>query len=294
MSSHKSINLQTKSLIFENISEYLAHLKLVENKSENTVLAYKRDLKRFLDYKKNDSRLFPEYLSSQGLSPRSQARVLSAVRSYISFLENQGCKLDFRSRIESSQLKNTLPFFVSHREFEKILKQAEKDTLYASRNRLVLFFLFGLGCRVSELSSLLVSDFIDTDESIIIKGKGDKQRKLPVLEPLLSSLRDYLSNTRASLLRSYKTNALILNNRGNKPSRVDIWRWVRSWSKKAGILKYPHQFRHGCATELLNNGADLRSIQELLGHSSIETTRIYTKVSRSHLKTAVKKHHPLS
>ena len=290
----KSVSVQISKKLIE---EFLNYLRLVENKSEHTLNSYKRDLNKFYNYKSEKTNLmFAEYLKKQKLIPRSQARAISAIRSYSRFLENKGHKIDFRSQFKMSGVKNALPLFVSCKEFNKILEASKvpQKEAYTQRNHLVLYLFFSLGCRVSELVSLQLADFIDTDESIIIKGKGNKQRILPVISPLLELLREYLSYTRPQLVRSYKTHSLILNNRGNMPSRVDIWRWIQKWSRQAGCMKYPHQFRHGCATELLDNGADLRSIQELLGHSSIETTKIYTKVTRHKIRNTIKKHHPLS
>ena len=279
------------------IEEFLNYLRFAENKSEHTLNSYQRDLNKFYKYRsKKVSITFVEYLKKQKLTSRSQARSMSAIRSYSRFLENKGHKVDFRSEFKISGVKNVLPLFVSNREFEMILNSSivPKKEEHTKRNHLVLYLFFFLGCRVSELTSLQVADFIDTDESIIIRGKGNKQRILPVINPLLDLLRGYLKEARPFLLNNHKTYSLILNDRGNTPSRVDIWRWIKKWSQKAGLKKYPHQFRHGCATELLDNGADLRSIQELLGHSSIETTKIYTKVTRNKIRDTIKKHHPLS
>ncbi|MDE0151674.1 MAG: tyrosine-type recombinase/integrase [Bdellovibrionales bacterium] len=281
-----------------SIEEFLTYLQLVENKSAHTLFSYKRDLDKFLSYRKiKSSKLFPEYLQGKGLSARSTARAISAVRSYLHWLEDKGCSVDFRKHLTVSNVKHSLPLFINYEEFSAVLKASsvKNHPEQTSRNQLVLMFLFSLGCRVSELVSMQVSDFINTDESIVIKGKGSKQRILPVVDPLLAHLREYLTAVRPLLIRSYKTTSLILNDRGNRPSRVDIWRWIQKWSAKAGLeKKYPHQFRHGCATELLDHGADLRSIQELLGHSSVETTKIYTKVSRRQMQDTIKKHHPLS
>jgi len=284
--------------IFSNdcAEQFLSHLKLAQGRSPLTLESYKRDLKTYFEYKKKrHSMVFQEYLEKQGLSLRSQSRSMSAVRSYFRYLESQGQKIHFKESLKIPVVKNPLPHFVSHEEFKKILlsakvpQQKEKTT----RNHVILYFLYGLACRVSEVVSLNLSDYIDSDESIIVTGKGNKQRILPLTEPFLSLLRQYIRKDR--LFFSKKSEALILNNRGHRPSRVDIWRWIKKWSQKADIeSKSPHQFRHGCATELLNHGADLRSIQALLGHSSIETTKIYTKVSRSKIKKAVDLHHPLS
>lgn len=281
-----------------SIEEFLTYLQLVENKSTHTLLSYKRDLSKFAVYKKiKSSKIFSEYLRGKGLSVRSAGRAVSAVRSYSRWLESQGYSINFKNPLKVSNVQNALPVFVSYEEFKSLLEagRAVEQPECAGRNLLVLMFLFSLGCRVSELVSMQTSDFINTDESIVIQGKGNKQRILPVVEPLLSVLREYLTSFRPLLARSCKTKSLILNDRGRRPSRVDIWRWIQKWSAQAGLGAIsPHQLRHGCATELLDHGADLRSIQELLGHSSIETTKIYTKVSGRQMQKAIQKHHPLS
>ena len=278
------------------VDKFLSHLKFSENKSPHTLSAYQRDLKYYSRYQKQPSKKsFQEYLKGQGLSARSQSRIISALRSFNRFLENQGILVKEKADFQAPLFKKKLPHWVTHQEFEKILEASrdEKSQHITSRNQLLLYLFFNLACRVSELVSLNVSDFIDSDESIVITGKGSKQRILPVTEPLLSHLSQYLAEHRP-LFSPKNTHSLLLNHRGKRPSRVDIWRWIRSFCKKTDFLKSPHQFRHGCATELLDRGADLRSIQHLLGHSSIETTKIYTQVTPSKLQNEVQKHHPLS
>ena len=272
--------------IFSNdcIDQFLSHLKLAQGCSPLTLESYKRDLNTYLDYKnRSRSLLFQEYLETKGLCLRSQSRTLSAVRSYFRYLEKHGQKVHFKESLKIPVIKKSLPHFVSHDEFKKIFQASEVPNQKEKtiRNHVVLYFLYGLACRVSEVISLNLSDYMDSDESIIITGKGNKQRVLPLTEPFLSLLREYIREYRSSKNHG----ALILNNRGHRLSRVDVWRWIKKWSAQAGIEpKSPHQFRHGCATELLNHGADLRSIQALLGHSSIETTKIYTEVSRVKIK----------
>ncbi len=161
--------------------------------------------------------------------------------------------------------------------------------------------MYGLGCRVTELIQLNLSDIYEIEKYIKVLGKGGKERLVPLNDFLVDSLKDYITNVRALIYKPNShsptdTNYLIVNDRGHRPSRVDIWRWLVDWSKSAGFEKAisPHQFRHGCATALLDGGADLRSIQLLLGHTSIKTTQIYTSVSASHLKSTVDQCHPLS
>ena len=282
----------------ERVEEFLSHLKLAHGRSPLTLLSYRADLKNYFDYTKNaePSILFQEYLEKKGLSARSQSRAISAVRSYFRFLEDHGYEVKFKEALKTPVVKIPLPHFVNHKEFENILQSAvvRNNSAETQRNHVVLYLLYVLACRVSEVVCLQLSDYLDSDESIIITGKGNKQRILPVIEPFLTLLREYVSISRNILDIYQSSKTLILNNRGKRPSRVDIWRWTQKWSKTLDNTKSPHQFRHGCATELLNHGADLRSIQELLGHASIETTKIYTKVSRQKMKIAVEQHHPLS
>ena len=269
---------------------------MAENKSLNTLLAYKRDLLWYKKYcEAGGGRLFEEYLNSKGLKISSQSRIISAVRSFFSFLEEKGYKVSFREKMKAPLVKKHLPRFVTHGNFEKILeacKTEKKKAHLQKRDELVLHLFFGLALRVSELVSLNTSDYMDQNESIVITGKGRRQRVLPLTGPVLTLIQDYLETARPC----FQTNkpSLILNNRGNRPSRVDVWRWIQKWCLKAGVKTSPHGFRHGCATELLDHGADLRTIQRILGHSSIETTKIYTHVSRSKMKKEVDQHHPLS
>ena len=288
------------AVLDKRVEEFLSYLKLAHGRSPLTLLSYQRDLKNYFDHINNSesSVLFQEYLEKKGLSTRSQSRAISAVRSYFRFLEDCGYKAEFKEVLKTPVVKIPLPHFVNHEEFKNILQAAvvRNNSIETQRNHVVLYLLYVLACRVSEIVCLQLSDYLDSDESIIITGKGNKQRILPVIEPFLTLLREYISISRNILDVYQGSKALIINNRGKRPSRVDIWRWTQKWSKEAKLdkMKSPHQFRHGCATELLNHGADLRSIQELLGHVSIETTKIYTKVSRQKMKRAVEQHHPLS
>jgi integrase/recombinase XerD len=161
---------------------------------------------------------------------------------------------------------------------------------------MVLWLLYGLGCRVSELVTIDLEDYSAGEGIFKIKGKGGKQRVVPVPEILLSRITEYLENSRPQLIKNPLERSFLINDRSHRPSRVDIWRWLAKWSKDAGFEETvnPHRFRHGFATSLLENGADLRSIQMLLGHSSIQTTQIYTHLVSSHLVREVDKHHPMS
>ena len=173
---------------------------------------------------------------------------------------------------------------------------AGKTAAHSLRNRLALSLLYGLGLRVSELAELSLKDFHPIENLIKIKGKGRKERLLPLFPDLSAAFRKYLSVSRPLLLAHKGEKALICNNRGKRASRVDIWRWLKAWSLKAGFsaVKNPHSFRHGFATGLLDHGADLIRIQKLLGHKSIQTTQVYTTVAVRKLKKMVEERHPLS
>ena len=278
------------------MKQFLEELEI--HHSPHTLSAYKRDLvlyKHFLK-KNTDIALLYEYIDKKGLSTRSKARVISSVRSYFRFLESKGEKTELK-KLHPIPIRSTLPKLISPQEFQKIYKAAyDKNRHKSARNHTTLFLLFGLGCRISEIIKINLQDINELDSSIVVTGKRNKQRMLPLTQDLFTQIRTYIEQDRPALIKAHKTNSLLINNRGQRPSRVDIWRWLSLWSKKAGFteVKSPHQFRHGFATGLLENGADLRSIQFLLGHSSIQTTQIYTSVKQDHLTRTIQTHHPLS
>ena len=278
--------------------DFLRDLQFGRGYSVNTVSAYKRDLACWKDFRKTGRPIqeFYYFLTKKKLSPRSQARVASCIRSYLKFLQSRGHTSIEIKHLKLPKLKNKLPRPISLKEFSALWKSCENQISSVSlRNKLVLSFLYGLGCRVSELVSLNLQDFNETEAWISVVGKGNKQRLLPLTDNLYKLLTLYLSQSRL-LIGKTESPSLFFNNKGNRPSRVDVWRWLKTWSLKAGFddVKNPHSFRHGCATGLLEKGADLRTIQKLLGHMSIQTTQIYTSVSTEKLKQAVDDFHPLS
>ncbi|MCB0415583.1 MAG: tyrosine-type recombinase/integrase [Bdellovibrionales bacterium] len=278
--------------------EFFDDLQNVRGRSQNTVLAYRRDLELFDEFysqDKNISKIY-NFLKDKKLSPRSQARVISSIRSYFKFLESKGKEIPELRELRPPKVKTALPKAITFDEFNKLLDAARVNCPYkTSRNQITLLMLFGLGCRVTELINMNLQDYNLTESWLCITGKGGKQRLIPLTDKLNEELEKYLVHSRKQIIRD-KTDSILINDRGRRPSRVDIWRWLAQWSKKAGFENpiSPHQFRHGCATALLEGGADLRAIQTLLGHSSIQTTQIYTSVSSKHLREEVDEHHPLS
>ena len=278
--------------------EFFEELEQVRGRSRNTVMAYRRDLELFDEYWKGsqDFSGFYQYMKKRQLSPRSQARVISSMRTYFKFIERQGLPAPQLRELRAPKVSVGLPKPLSTEEFRRLFEASEVENRdRTARNQITLLLLYGLGCRVSELIAMDLKDYHETDRWLSIVGKGNKERAVPLTEHLNRELKAYLESARPNLLRD-KSNSVIINDRGRRPSRVDIWRWLASWSAKAGFDEpvSPHRFRHGCATALLEGGADLRSIQLLLGHSSIQTTQIYTSVTSKNLIEAVEKHHPLS
>ena len=292
----KSMDKFTDQFMDQFMDQFLEELAI--NRSPHTFSAYKRDLNLYSAFLKQnkDISLFYEYIDKRGLGARSKARVISSVRSYFRFLQTKGESAPL-GKLSPVPVHASLPKLTSPEEFHKLYTSAnEKDPCKTARNHITLLLLFGLGCRISEIIHLNLQDINEMDLSLIVTGKRNKQRLLPLTKDLMARLKQYIQQARPGLLKAHKTHSVLINNRGKRPSRVDVWRWLSVWSKKAGFaeVKSPHQFRHGFATGLLENGADLRSIQFLLGHSNIQTTQIYTTVKQEHLKSAVKAHHPLS
>ena len=281
--------------------EFFEDLQYVRGRSLNTVSAYRRDLELYNDFLKTRKELsqFYSFMDRKKLSHRSQARVISSLRTYLKFLESRGKKVSELQFLTPPKIQPSLPDALSERDFHKLYKVCEVENPYCTaRNQITLLLLFGLGVRVSELVCLNLQDFNETESWFSVTGKGGKQRLVPMTQKLYKELTDYLKYVRSHLIKttSKTSHSILLNDKGNRPSRIDVWRWLSAWSAKAGFKNKisPHKFRHGCATALLEGGADLRSIQMLLGHSSLQTTQIYTSVSSSKMHSHIRDHHPLS
>ncbi len=278
--------------------EFFDNLQHVRGRSLNTVMAYRRDLELWIEYRKTQNSVagFYEFMKTQKLSVRSQARVISSIRTYFKFLLENGHKAAELRDLKPPKIKTKLPKTLQPEEFERLFKSCVVESPHrTARNQLSLLFLYGLGCRVSEMIDLDISDINATERWVKVLGKGSKERLIPLSDVLFTAVQNYLLKHREFLLKE-KSGTMIVNDKGHRASRVDIWRWLSAWSKKAGFETtiHPHQFRHGCATALLESGADLRSIQLLLGHSSLQTTQIYTQVSQSRLGQTLEDHHPLA
>lgn len=279
--------------------DFFDDLQNVRGRSQNTVMAYRRDLELWQAHLAAGGRGVPdfyEFMRKQKLGPRSQARIVSSLRTYFRFCESRGRPSPELRDLRPPKVKASLPKALTAQEFDRLFAASQGgDAVRDARNRLTLLFLYGLGCRVSELVALNLNDYSPTERWVKILGKGSKERLVPLTDALARHLTEYLEDVRPQLVKE-STPAILINDRGHRPSRVDIWRWLAAWSLKAGFEEpvSPHRFRHGCATALLEGGADLRSIQMLLGHASIQTTQIYTSVTSNTLTRTIDEIHPLS
>lgn len=278
----------------EYLNEYLEYLNIDKKYSNNTILSYHNDLKIYLNFLKEKSVLkvqekdVQNFLNQerQDKNSRTIAHLLTVLNNFYQFLlKNQYLSKNPVEYIELPKLKKTLPTVLSHKEIESLL-DIELVTKYDYRNKAMLELLYSSGLRVSELVNLTVYDVQLSENIVRIIGKGGKERIVPIDDYATKYLTIYMNEYRPQLMKKQITNDLFLNNLGKKISRQAMFKIIQQIALKKGIRTHfsPHTLRHSFATHLLENGADLRSIQELLGHSSISTTQIYTHVSNQFKK----------
>jgi integrase/recombinase XerD len=289
---------------FEQFQDYLAFERGL---SDRTVAAYARDLGRWAGFLEahgiggpeevspEDLRAWVFSLKESGLAATSIRRAQSAVRTYYSFLLAEGAvEEDPTERLESPRIGRRLPRVLSRDEVGRFVEAPDPDSALYWRNRAILELLYASGLRVSELADLGLAS-VDLDEGFItVFGKGSKERLVPVGAPALRALVRYLRDVRPGLDRGKGSGRVFLNARGGPLSRMAVWKLVKESARRAGIKTKvsPHTLRHTFATHLLEGGADLAAVQELLGHADISTTQIYTHVDRQYLKDMHRRHHP--
>jgi integrase/recombinase XerD len=291
------------------ISSFLTHVKVEKGLSSNTVSAYKRDLVKFDAFarkrklsleaiSRDDLVDFLAGLYRQKLESRTVARQLVTLRNFFRFAQIQELiSVDPSINLESPKIRRTLPGYLRLEEIERLLEQPDEKTPLGLRDRAMLEVLYSTGLRVSELISLRVSD-VDTKVGCVrCIGKGDKERIVPVGRKALVMVEKYLRAARPRLCgkgKSAGSPALFVNRRGTALSRVGVWKILSAYGRRAGlrVAIKPHMLRHSFATHLLERGADLRSVQLMLGHADISTTQIYTHVVEERLKQIYKAHHP--
>jgi integrase/recombinase XerD len=291
------------------ISSYLMHVRVEKGLSVNTISAYKRDLQKFDEFARkrklvletvgrDDLVDFLAGLYRLKLESRTVARQLVTLRNFFRFAQIQDLIADDPSiNLESPKIRRHLPGYLRLEEVEKLLEQPDSGTPMGLRDRAMLEVLYSTGLRVSELIGLRVSDLDSKVGCVRCIGKGDKERIVPVGKKAVSMVDKYLREGRPFLLRNARVNggpALFVNRRGVALSRVGVWKILSAYGRRAGlrIALTPHMLRHSFATHLLERGADLRSVQLMLGHADISTTQIYTHVVEERLKQIYKAHHP--
>ena len=285
----------------EYISEFLSYLELDLNYSNNTIMSYDNDLKRLNTYFKNKDFLklsvndLVKFISSlKDLSPSSISHMISTLKTFYSyFIKIDKIKINPTDALKSPKLGLHLPEYLSMDEINKLLEIDVTDP-FSARNKAILELMYATGLRISEVISLEFKN-IDFEECIVrVMGKGSKERIVPINDYALNALNTYLEEYRPLMIKNEVNNYLFLNNHGKQMTRQGIFKIIKAECLKKGIKKEisPHTIRHTFATHLLENGADLRIIQELLGHSDISTTQIYTHLTNDELKNDYKKYFP--
>ena len=304
MSNTKLDDAVARAFYIERFDDFIA---LEQGASVQTSKAYKLDVARFVTYARvkgaasptdigaKSLREYVYHLKDLGLAPASIRRNVSAVRSYFKFLLGEGHVVrDPSERLETPKRWRTLPEVLGVDEIEKLLAAPSLDEPLAFRDRAMLELAYGAGLRVSEWISLGIRDVMLQDHLVRVFGKGAKERLVPIGRRAIGAIAIYLRELRPSLEKGEGKGALFLNARGRPLSRMGAWKILRKYVDQAGITKpvSPHTLRHSFATHLLEGGADLRAVQEMLGHVDISTTQIYTHIDREYLRSVHKQFHP--
>ncbi|MDG4949351.1 tyrosine recombinase XerD [Weeksellaceae bacterium KMM 9724] len=288
----------------EALEQYRIYLKLERNLSENTISNYIRDI---LKLKTMFPDLAPTKITSEQVrefnyengkkyAVRSQARILSGIKSFYEFMiEEEWIEINPTTLISAPKIGTNIPDTLSTKEIDKIIAAIDLSAAHGERNRAIIELLYGCGLRVSELTEIKISDLFFDEDFIRVVGKGNKQRLVPIASYTQKVINIYKDQVRVhQKIQPKFSDHLFLNNRGGKLTRVMIFTIIKKYVELAGIKKNisPHTFRHSFATHLLENGADLRSIQLMLGHESITTTEIYMHIDKKFLRENIEKFHP--
>lgn len=302
----ESASQHDNSPLLPTIKLYVRYLRLERNLSPNTIEAYRNDLAHLEAFMmRNDLKLenvtleqlhtFAASLHEYGITPRSQARVLSGVRSFFRFLVLDGVvESDPTELLEWPSLPEHLPVVLTLEEIDRIEDSIDLSKAEGARNRAIIEVLFSCGLRVSELVNMKLSDLYLEDRVLLVRGKGNKERLVPVSNKAIADLKRWFLDRNLMKIKPGEDDYVFLNRRGAHLTRTMILIMVKRQAEEAGIKKTisPHTFRHSFATALLQGGADLRSIQAMLGHEKIDTTLVYTHISNEQLRKAILEHHP--
>jgi integrase/recombinase XerD len=290
------------------LKDFIHYIMVERGLAENTIISYERDLKKYTMYLQKVEGLtslegvtrfsilhYLKYLKEQNHSSKTLARHIASIRSFHHFLlREQVLKHDPTVHIETPQAERQLPKVLNIEEVEALLKAPKENDAFGMRDKAMLELLYATGLRVSELINLDLSDVHTTMGFVRCLGKGKKERIIPIGRLATEAVEKYLQRGRRELIGKKTTDALFLNHHGNRLSRQGFWKILKKLTKEANITKEltPHTLRHSFATHLLENGADLRAVQEMLGHADISTTQIYTHVSKARLSDVYKQFHP--
>lgn len=295
---------KTEVVNIELLEDYLTHLTLEKSLSKNSIDAYLSDIQKLVSFYPNkqlshieqhDVVQFLNALNDLELSPRSLARVISGLKSFYNFLLiEEYIESSPLETIDSPKLPKKLPDVVGHDDIMKMIASIDYSKIGAERDKLVLMMLYGSGLRVSELVSLKLDDLYFEEEFIKVLGKGNKERLVPLSNKTAKQIKQYLQYYYNEFQTQQTGNNLIINQRGNPISRIYIFKVIKKLAEKAQLSKSisPHTLRHSFATVMIEAGADLRAVQQMLGHENLTTTEIYTHLDKSYLKTVIEEFHP--
>lgn len=295
----------------EGLKGYENYLKLEKSLSLNSVSAYINDINKLIAFLgKEGKKILPlkvklehlqsfiAWLNERDVSPRTQARTISGIKSFYKYLLIEGkISSDPTALLEAPKIGRKLPDVLSMEEIDRLIESIDLTKAEGQRNKALLETLYSCGLRVSELVNLKITNLFFEQGFIKVEGKAGKERLVPVSGRAIDEINKYLSGYRKTLnIAKESENVLFLNRRGKKLSRVMIFTIIKNLAEKIGLEKSisPHTFRHSFATHLINGGADLRAVQEMLGHESILTTEIYTHLDRDYLKSTINQYHPRS
>ena len=291
------------------IQEYLTMLKVERNLAKNSIESYRRDLSQYHKFLSTDLninsvlsvslghiRTYVRHMKDKGFAATSVKRAISSIRTYHNFLSSEGYMKDNPAQLlDTPKVPQKLPNVLSIQEIDSILRVIPEKAPMARRDLAIFEMMYSCGLRVTELCNLKSVDILWDSEMIRVIGKGDKHRFIPIGPIARDNLKDYLNYERPKLAdKNPNVGQIFLSRNGRKLTRMMIWILLKKWTDAANVGKdvSPHTLRHSFATHLLEGGADLRSVQEMLGHSDIATTQIYTHLDRAHLKEVHKTFHP--
>ena len=289
----------------KQLKQFFEFLESGKKLSNNTLQSYKRDLTQFETYlkenKKNynklkteDIREYIQYLHENGKKASTISRGLASIRSFYQYeVKNRKVKVDPTEGIQSPKIEKRVPSVLTSKEVELLLEQPKNVDLKGTRDKAMLEFAYATGMRVTEIISLDLDD-VNLDEGYVICKTGEKQRTIPLGKMSLKALKDYINNAREFLIRDENETALFVNINGRRLTRQGFWKIIKYYKEQAHITKdiTPHVLRHSFATHLLQNGADLKAIQSMLGHSDISSTQVYMQFQNEGIKNVYRKAHP--